>query len=106
PFKQYYYYIARKYEPRFATHNYSLLEFTGRDENLFIVEALPVSALGAFYCGVAQASAWLRRSSARSNQYVARQMEMRRRGERFSLPRPVREKIEHIRGRWGSRTDS
>jgi hypothetical protein len=104
-FKAYYRHIARKYEPRFAKHNYSLLKVGGREDNPFTFEAAPPPAgLGGLYCLAAQANAWLRRSSARLIEYVVRQLDVRRRGQRFSLPRPVKVKIEHIRGSWRSRS--
>jgi Sulfotransferase family len=64
PFKGYYRYIARKYEPKFAKRGYSLTKIRANEEALYGRAHLS-DAIGAFYCHAADACALMRRLSAR-----------------------------------------
>jgi hypothetical protein len=65
PFKGYYRYIARKYEPEFAKHRYSLTKGFGVTEE--VLQRGKVSDIvGPLYCLGADAGAFMRRLSVRS----------------------------------------
>jgi hypothetical protein len=70
PFKGYYRYIARKYEPEFAKYGYSLTKgFFENDEALD--PSSKVSAIfGSMYCLGADLSALLQRSRVRIPYYI------------------------------------
>jgi Sulfotransferase family len=90
PFKAYYRYIARKYEPEFARYGYSLIEgFLDKRE---IVEGdSKLSALiGPVYCAGADLAAFLRRSAIRTKGTV-------RRGLRALVPEFVRNRVRQAR---------
>jgi hypothetical protein len=72
PFRRYYQYIARKYEPEFTKYGYSLIkglmengEMLGRDSKVSAV-------LGPMYCLAAEVAALLRRSAVRAKSYLKR----------------------------------
>jgi hypothetical protein len=90
PFKGYYRYIARKYEPEFAKYGYSLIkgfieseEMLGRDGNVSAV-------LGPMYCLAADLGALLRRSAVRTKGYMKRVVKK-------LLPEPVLNRIRQAR---------
>jgi hypothetical protein len=72
-FKNYYRYIARKYERRFAQYGYSLIEDTGLKKELLESGGKFSAALGALYCLCADSGAFLRRASVRSRWFIKRQ---------------------------------
>jgi hypothetical protein len=66
-FKSYYRYIAIRYEPLFARYGYSLTEDSGAGKQ--VLQGSKVSnSVGALYCVAADAGAFLRRLSVRSNE--------------------------------------
>jgi len=72
PFKGYYRYIARKYEPEFAKYGYSLTKTSIESEEV-CGSGREVSAfIGPIYCLGADLGALLRRSAVRTNAYVKR----------------------------------
>lgn len=70
PFKNYYRYIARKYEPRFAKYGYSLTEGLGVSEELLDAEGRSAAFLGPIYCLGADVSAFLWRSAIGTKWYI------------------------------------
>jgi Sulfotransferase family len=70
PFKSYYSYIARKYEPKFAKYGYSLTKGFGIGEEALGGEGKTSVALGAFYCHGADACAFFRRFETRVAWYI------------------------------------
>src|SRR6266487_5732925 len=70
PFKGYYWYIARKYEPKFDKYGYSLTEGFQLSEAALHRRGKLWDAIGAFYCHAADACAFTRRLSARLPQQV------------------------------------
>ena len=60
-FKNYYRYIARKYESRFAPHGYSLVNGLGLSEEIFEERGKLSGEIGALYCFGADVAAFLRR---------------------------------------------
>ena len=90
PFKGYYRYIARKYEPKFAKYGYSLIKgFIDNDDVL--VRGGKISALfGPIYCLGADLGASLRRCVARTKSYV-------KQGIKKILPEFVLKRIRHAR---------
>jgi len=72
PFKGYYRYIARKYDPEFARYGYSLIKgFVESDEALGTDSKLS-AFLGPLYCVGADLGALLRRSAVRTKHYARR----------------------------------
>jgi sulfotransferase family protein len=67
PFKGYYRYIARTYEPKFDKYGYSLTKGFGLGEEALEGRGKVSDAVGAFYCHAADACAFLGRLSARSH---------------------------------------
>jgi hypothetical protein len=60
PFRRYYRYLAWHYQPRFAQHNYSLIEWQGVERGR--LEKSQISSLaGALYCAGADIGAFARR---------------------------------------------
>jgi hypothetical protein len=92
PFKSYYRYIARKYEPRFARYGYSLTRGFGIEQEALQSGGTLPAALGAFFCRMADASAFLSRSRARSRWYIKQQI-------KALLPEFVLTKIRETRQR-------
>jgi len=90
PFKGYYRYIARKYEPEFAKYEYSLIKgFIDSDD--LLVRAGKISALfGPIYCFGAELGAFLRRCSVRAKGYI-------KRGTKKILPEFVLNRIRRAR---------
>lgn len=100
-FKSYYRHLATKYEPRFARYGYSLTTPRGTTGKAFLVNTSVVpSPIGALLCVGAQTGAAMTRSSARLKEYVSKQQKRRQRGERFSLPRPLKVKFKRIREKY------
>jgi hypothetical protein len=66
-FKSYYRYIAMKYERRFAKYGYSLTKGFELSETALHSRSKLSDAIGAFYCRAADACAFMRRLSVRSN---------------------------------------
>jgi hypothetical protein len=66
-FNSYYRYIARKYEPKFAQYGYSLTKGFELKEAPLHSRGKLSDAIGAFYCHAADACAFMRRLSVRSN---------------------------------------
>ena len=60
-FRNYYRYIARKYESRFAAHGYSLVNGLGLSEEIFQERGKLSGEIGALYCFGADVAAFLRR---------------------------------------------
>lgn len=69
-FRQYYRYMARKYEAAFAGYGYSLIEEMGIDPKAIYSEGTTSSLLGAIYCYGASAGAFSQRSATRSKSYI------------------------------------
>jgi hypothetical protein len=91
PFKAYYRYIARRYQPRFARYGYSLTKDLGIDDE--VIKGTKIStALGLFYCGIADTSAMLRRFGIRVAWQIRRQV-------RAALPESVVLRIKQVRER-------
>jgi hypothetical protein len=67
PFKGYYWYIARKYEPKLAKYGYSLTKGFELNEAALHSQGKLSDAIGAFYCHAADACAFGRRFSVRFN---------------------------------------
>lgn len=67
PFRAYYRYLAKKYEPRFAKYGYSLTKGFELSDAAFHSRGKLSDAIGAFYCHAADACAFMRRLSVRSN---------------------------------------
>jgi hypothetical protein len=67
PFKGYYRYIARTYEPKFEKYGYALTKGFGLGEEALEGRGKVSDAVGAFYCDAADACAFMRRLSARFN---------------------------------------
>jgi hypothetical protein len=95
PFRGYYRYIARKYQPRFTKYGYSLTRGLGIDEDVIDSAKIP-AALGAFYCQVADASAMLWRFRTRARCRIRQQV-------KAALPEPVLARIKQARGRGPSK---
>ena len=90
PFKSYYRYIARRYEPEFAKYGYSLIkafvethEGLGRDSKASAI-------LGPLYCWVADFSAFLRRCAVKTRGYC-------KRGVKKLLPEFVLDRVREAR---------
>ena len=90
PFKAYYRYIARKYEPEFAKHGYSLIKgFTDNEDAL--LQGSKISALlGPIYCFGADLWSFVRRSAIRTKGYG-------KRGVKRLLPEFVLNRIRQAR---------
>lgn len=71
PFKGYYRYIARKYEPEFAKYGYSLTK-TSDGQEVFGLGKEVSAFIGPICCLGADLGALLRRSAVRTNVYVKR----------------------------------
>ena len=72
PFRGYYQYIARKYEPEFAKHGYSLIKGFTENEKMLGRDSKVSAVLGPTYCLAADVSALLRRSAVRTKGYLKR----------------------------------
>ena len=70
PFRAYYRYIVRKYEPRFAEYGYSLTRGFELGEAALHPRRKLSDATGAFYCHAADACAFMRRLSVHSNRQL------------------------------------
>jgi Sulfotransferase family len=70
PFKGYYRYIARKYEPEFAKYGYSLTKTSIETEEVFGSGKEVSAFIGSIYCLGADLGALLRRSAVQTNAYV------------------------------------
>ncbi len=91
PFRDYYRYIARKYQPRFAKHGYSLTKDLGIDDE--VIKGTQIStALGLVYCGIADTSATLRRFGTRVAWQIRGQV-------KAALPKSVVVRIKQVRER-------
>lgn len=88
PFRGYYRHIANKYEPRFAEHGYSLLNWSG-SRSRTLTRPPADTALGALYSAGADAHAFLNRATRRSEWFLKRQL-------RAGLPEPVKGKIKDL----------
>jgi Sulfotransferase family len=72
PFKGYYRYIARKYEPECAEYGYSVIEGFVEDKGALGRDTKLSAALGSLYCLGADLGALLRRSAVRTKHYSKR----------------------------------
>jgi hypothetical protein len=91
PFKAYYRYIARRYQPRFAKYGYSLTKDLGIDDE--VIKGTKISpALGLVYCGIADTSAMLRRFGTRVAWQIRGQV-------KAALPKSVVVRIKQVRER-------
>ena len=70
PFRSYYRYIARKYEPHFGKYGYSLTKGLGIDEEVLRGRGKASAALGGLACRGADVGAFLRRSRARTRWHL------------------------------------
>jgi sulfotransferase family protein len=70
PFRAYYRYIARKYEPRFAEYGYSLTRGFELSEAALHSRGKLSDATGAFYCHASDACAFMRRLSVHSKRQL------------------------------------
>ncbi len=90
PFKTYYRYIAKKYEPEFARHGYSLVKGFIESEEA-VNPGSKVSALfGTIYCLGADLGAFLRRTATRTKGRV-------KRGVKRVLPEFILNRIRQAR---------
>jgi len=90
-FKNYYRYIARKYEPRLARYNYSLLSLPGMDQPEQ-QKSDTSTAVGALYCLGANANALAWRITLQSKWLLKRQL-------RAHLPEPWKNRIKRFLGK-------
>jgi hypothetical protein len=74
PFKNYYRYIARKYEPRFAKYGYSLTSGFGPTGELVRRGETIDAVIGPVYCRGADAWALVQRVGMRCKGYTKRQI--------------------------------
>jgi hypothetical protein len=72
PFRAYYRYIARKYEPEFAKYGYSLIKGFIEGENVLELANKVTSLCGPMYCLLADLGAFTRRSAVRTKWYSKR----------------------------------
>jgi len=72
PFRGYYQYIARKYEPEFAKYGYSLIKGFMENEEMLGRDSKVSAVLGPMYCLAADVTALLRRSAVRTKGYLKR----------------------------------
>jgi hypothetical protein len=72
PFRRYYQYIARKYEPEFAKYGYSLIKGLMENEEMLGRDSKVSAVLGPMYCLAAEVAALLRRSAVRAKSYLKR----------------------------------
>jgi Sulfotransferase domain len=72
PFRGYYQYIARKYEPEFAKYGYSLIKGFMENEKMLGRDSKVSAVLGPMYCLAADVAALLRRSAVRTKGYLKR----------------------------------
>src|SRR5205823_11528845 len=72
PFKGYYRYIARKYEPEFAKYSYSLIKGFIDNDDVLLRGGKISSVFGPIYCFGADLAAFLRRSVVRAKGSVKR----------------------------------
>ena len=91
-FKSYYRHIARKYEPQFAKHGYSLIRDCGVDESILRADSKVSDLMGAFYCLGADFGALLWRGAVRSKEQM-------RLAAKAVLPKFVIDMVRHIRDR-------
>jgi hypothetical protein len=89
PFKGYYRYIARKYEPEFAKYDYSLIKGFIDNDDVFRGGRIS-SVFGPIYCYGADLGAFLRRSAVRANGSVKRRIKK-------ILPEFLLNRIRHAR---------
>ena len=66
PFKGYYRYIARKYEPEFAKYGYSLIKGFVESEEALGAGGKLFSLVGAIYCLGGDLGVFLRRAELRT----------------------------------------
>jgi hypothetical protein len=90
PFKGYYRYIAKKYEPELAKHGYSLIEGFIDSDDLLVQDSKISALFGPIYCFGADVGACLRRSSVRAKGYL-------KRGTKKILPEFVLKRIRRAR---------
>jgi hypothetical protein len=90
PFKGYYRYIARKYEPQFTKYHYSLIKGFIENEEILVRDSKVSAVLGPTYCLGADLGALLRRSAVRTKGYA-------KRGVKKLLPEFVLNKIRQVR---------
>jgi len=90
PFKGYYRYIARKYEPEFAKYGYSLVKGFVESEDALGLNSKVSALFGPMYCLGADLGALLRRSAVRTKGYV-------KRGVKRLLPEFVLNRIRQVR---------
>jgi hypothetical protein len=90
PFKGYYRYIARKYEPEFAKYGYSLIKGFIESEEMLGRDSKVSAVLGPMYCLAADLGALLRRSAVRTKGYMKRVVKK-------LLPEPVLNRIRQAR---------
>jgi len=72
PFRAYYRYMARKYEPEFAKYGYSLIKGFIENEEMLGRDSKVSAVLGPMYCLAAGFGALLRRSVVRTKGYLKR----------------------------------
>jgi len=89
PFKGYYRYIARKYEPEFAKYDYSLIKGFIDNDDVFRGGKIS-SVFGSIYCYGADLGAFLRRSAVRAKGSVKRAIKK-------ILPEFLLNRIRHAR---------
>jgi hypothetical protein len=92
PFKGYYRYIARKYEPEFARYGYSLIEGFVEDEEALCAGRNVSDFWGPSYCLGADLGAVVRRAVVRTRGYV-------KRGVKKLLPEFVLDRVREARQR-------
>jgi hypothetical protein len=96
PFRAYYRYIARKYEPEFAKYGYSLIKGFIESEKVLEPANKVTSLWGPMYCLLADLGALLQRSAVRTKGYATRGV---KRGVKRLLPEFVLTKIRQARQR-------
>ena len=72
PFRSYYGYIARKYEPEFAKYGYSLIKGLVENEEAFCRDSKLSAVLGPIYCVATDVGAFLRRTAVRTKGFMKR----------------------------------
>jgi len=89
PFRAYYRYMARKYEPEFAKYGYSLIKgFAVNEESVHQAARISTNT-AAVYCRMADACAMLVRAAIRSRGYIKRRL-------RAQLPESAKLKVKHM----------
>jgi hypothetical protein len=89
PFKNYYRYVARKYESRFAKYGYSLTRESDTAEEARRHEGRAPAAIGTLYCIGADVGCLIVRCARWSIWRI-------KKGLRAALPKPLRIRIKHV----------